>query len=62
MSQVKDQFITNAAGKKVAVIVSLQTFDSLNEDLHDLRVIAERKKEPTVSFDTMNKKFFKDKR
>ena len=43
------QYITNEEGQKQAVILSIERFNQLLEDIHDLAVIAERKEEPTIS-------------
>lgn len=45
------QYLTDAAGNKTAVVLSLADYEALMEDLHDLAVLAERKDEPTVPFD-----------
>jgi PHD/YefM family antitoxin component YafN of YafNO toxin-antitoxin module len=42
-------YITNQAGEKTAVILSIEQFESLLEDLEDLAIVAERKDEPTIS-------------
>lgn len=42
-------YITNKAGEKTAVILPIEQFESLLEDLEDLATVAERKAEPTVS-------------
>jgi PHD/YefM family antitoxin component YafN of YafNO toxin-antitoxin module len=42
-------YITNEAGEKTAVILSIEQFESLLEDLEDLAIVAERKDEPTIS-------------
>lgn len=43
------QYITNEAGERVSVILSIQEFEELLEDLEDLAVVAERRHEPTIS-------------
>ncbi|NIA16060.1 MAG: hypothetical protein GWP08_18515 [Nitrospiraceae bacterium] len=43
------QYITDEDGQKQAVIVPIERFNQLLEDIHDLAVIAERKEEPTIS-------------
>ena len=43
------QYVTNQAGEKTAVIVPLNEFEQLLEDLEDLAAVAERRHEPTVS-------------
>ena len=47
------RFITDEHGKKTEVILSLETFNQLLEDLEDLAVIAERKDEPTISHEDL---------
>jgi hypothetical protein len=42
-------YITNEAGEKTAVILPIEQFELLLEDLEDLAIVAERKDEPTVS-------------
>ncbi len=42
-------YITNEAGEKTAVILPIEQFESLLEDIEDLAVVAERKNEPTTS-------------
>ncbi len=44
------QFIVDEAGKKTSVILPVEDYEELLEDIHDLTVIAERKNEPSVSF------------
>ena len=42
------QFITDADGEKRAVVLPIDQFNQLLEDLDDLAVIAERRDEPTI--------------
>lgn len=42
------QFITNESGEKTAVILPIDIYTELLEDLEDLAVVAERKNEETV--------------
>lgn len=42
-------YITNEAGEKTAVVLPIEQFESLLEDLEDLAAVAERKNEPTTS-------------
>ena len=37
------QFVVDASGKKTAVILPVEEYEELLEDIHDLAVIAERK-------------------
>ncbi|NMB63977.1 MAG: type II toxin-antitoxin system Phd/YefM family antitoxin [Spirochaetes bacterium] len=47
----KHQYIIDTKGKKNAVILPLDEYEKLLEDLHDLRIIAERKNEKNIDFD-----------
>ncbi len=51
--QLELQYITNETGEKTAVILSMETFQELLEDIKDLAVIAERRDEPTISHDEL---------
>ena len=43
------QYVTDRSGEKTAVILPIGEFYELLEDLEDLRIVAERRTEPTVS-------------
>jgi len=43
------QYVTNEAGEKTAVIMPINEFQELIEDIEDLATIAERREEPTIS-------------
>lgn len=47
------QFITDETGKRISVILSMEKYEELLEDLEDLAAIAERRDEPTVSHDDL---------
>ena len=49
--KVKRQYLVDNTGRKPAVVVSLNDFEELMEDLHDLAVIAERRSEKTIGID-----------
>ena len=42
------QYITDETGKKTAVILPIEEFEELLEDLQDLAILAERRDEPTI--------------
>jgi len=42
------EYITDSNGKKKAVILSIEQYEELMEDLQDLAVMAERREEPTI--------------
>ncbi|HEX9138093.1 MAG TPA: hypothetical protein VF905_14310 [Nitrospirota bacterium] len=53
MGTTQEQFIVNAKGKKTGVLLSLKQYQRLMEDLHDLAVVAERRKEKPIAFEEM---------
>ncbi|MFA4875390.1 MAG: hypothetical protein WC956_08760 [bacterium] len=42
------QFITDSKGKRRAVVIDVESYEKMLEDLDDLRVIAERRENPKV--------------
>ena len=56
MNNITQQFVTDAKGKKTAVMIPIDQYRELMEDLHDLAKIAERKDEETISLSEVNKK------
>ncbi len=49
------RFITDETGEKLAVILDIEEYGELLEDLEDLCLIAERKDEPSIPFDQVKK-------
>ena len=45
MKRIKSQYIVDEKGEKVAIILSIEEYEKLIEDLHDKKVIEEREKE-----------------
>jgi hypothetical protein len=48
VKQLELQYVTNDEGGKTAVILPIDQFQELIEDLEDLAVAAERRDEPTI--------------
>ena len=48
--ELQAQYITNESGKKTAVILPIDEFEELLEDLEDLAILAERRDELTIPF------------
>ena len=42
------QFLTNEKGRKTAVVLPIEDYEKLREDMDDLAVIAERRDEVTI--------------
>lgn len=43
------QYVVNENGEKVAIILPIEEYEKMKEDLHDLAVVAERRSEKTIS-------------
>lgn len=56
----KPQYITDAKGRKKAVILPIKEYMRLLEDLHDLAVVAERRGEATISHEELKAKLRAD--
>jgi hypothetical protein len=42
------QYIVDERGKKTSVVVPIEEYDRLLEDLHDLAIVAERRQEDSI--------------
>lgn len=56
----KPQYVTDAKGRKKAVILPIREYLRLLEDLHDLAVVAGRRGEPTISHEELKAKLRAD--
>jgi len=53
MIALREQYIVDAKGSKTAVILPLEQYEQLMEDLHDLAIVAERREEEPISLKEM---------
>ena len=53
VKQLEVQYVTNQAGEKTAVIMTMANFEGLLEDLEDLSLAAERRDEPTITHEAL---------
>jgi hypothetical protein len=60
MERFHEQFIVDDSGNRTAVILPLTDYEELLEDLHDLAIIAERKDEPVISLEELEKELKDD--
>ena len=60
IEQLNLQYVTNDAGQRSAVIVPLDQFYRLLEDLADLAIVAERREEHTVNHDHVKEALRRD--
>ena len=54
------QYVTDEKGNKTAVILPIEEFEELLEDLQDLAVLAERRDEPTIPHEEVVAKLKRD--
>jgi PHD/YefM family antitoxin component YafN of YafNO toxin-antitoxin module len=54
------QYITDENGRKTAVILPIEEFEELLEDLEDSAVLAERREEPTIPFEEVMERLKRD--
>ena len=54
------QYVTDEKGEKKSVILPVETYEELLEDIQDLIAIAERKEEPTTSLADLKKNLQSD--
>ena len=60
MPQFRPQFVTDTDGNKKAVILPIEEYEELLEDLQDLAIAAQRKDEPTISHEQLLAELNKD--
>lgn len=60
MGNLPGQYIVNKHGEKTAVILPIEEYEELLEDLHDLAVIAERRDEATGLLEEVKQRLKKD--
>ena len=56
MGTSRQQFAVDQSGKKKGLVLSLRRYRRLLEDLHDLAVVAERRREQPISMMEMKKR------
>jgi len=57
---MNSQFIVDESGTKKAIILPIEDYEELLEDIHDLTVMAERKDEPSISLEELKNKLKSD--
>ena len=60
LKDMQVQYITNESGERSSVILSIEDFEALLEDLEDLAIIAERRDEPAISHEKLKEELKKD--
>jgi PHD/YefM family antitoxin component YafN of YafNO toxin-antitoxin module len=57
ITTTQEQFIVDANGNKTAVILSIQQYEQILEDMHDLAIVAERRSEQSISLAEIKNRF-----
>jgi PHD/YefM family antitoxin component YafN of YafNO toxin-antitoxin module len=60
MCAMAAKYMVDAKGKKTAVILPIDEYEQLMEDLHDLIVVAERRDEESISYEEMMRRLKKN--
>ena len=55
-----EQYVIDADGRKTGVLLSLEYYERLMEDLHDLAVVAERRDEEPISLEDLKQRLKQD--
>jgi len=51
-----EQYVVDTEGKKKEVILSIERYEQMTNDLHDLAIVAERREEESISWDEMKRR------
>lgn len=54
------QFLTDGSGKRVAVVLPVEDYEELIEDVSDLAAVAERRNEERVSLEEVKQRLIAD--
>ena len=57
---VREKYVVDSKGRKTGVLLSVEQYEKLLEDLHDLAVVAERRDEETISLSELKRRLKKD--
>jgi hypothetical protein len=60
MGTPRPQYITDEKGRKTGVVLSMRRYRKLIEDLHDLAVVAERRPQKPIDFDSLRRRLERD--
>jgi PHD/YefM family antitoxin component YafN of YafNO toxin-antitoxin module len=55
LREAHEQYVVDSSGKRTGVLLSLEEYRRLLEDLHDLAVVAERRDEEPISLEEMKR-------
>lgn len=56
MTTPQEQYVVDANGNKTAVILTIEQYEQLLEDLHDLAIVAQRRQEQCIDLEEMKQR------
>jgi PHD/YefM family antitoxin component YafN of YafNO toxin-antitoxin module len=56
MTVTHEQYVVNENEEKAAIILPVEEYEKMKEDLHDMTIVAERRNEKTISLEEMKRK------
>lgn len=56
----QEHYLVNEKGQKTAIVIPIEKYEELFKDVHDLAIVAERRDEPTISFEELKERLRKD--
>jgi PHD/YefM family antitoxin component YafN of YafNO toxin-antitoxin module len=56
----QEQYVIDVNGTKTAVILTIEQYEQLSEDLHDLAIVAEGRSEQPISLATLKARLRRD--
>jgi len=60
MGKLRERYVVDETGKKTEVILPIEVYEKLLEDLHDLAIVAERRDEKPISAEEMKRRLKED--
>ena len=60
MNALREQYVVDSEGERIAVILPVKRYEQLLEDLHDLAVVAERREEEPISLEEIKRRLRED--
>lgn len=60
MKTEREQYVVDNNGSRTAVILPVEKYEHLLEDLHDLAIVAERREEKPIDTEEMKRRLTED--
>jgi hypothetical protein len=60
VSSAREQYVVDAEGRRTAILLPLERYHGLMEDLHDLAVVIERRTEEPIPLEQMEHQLKED--